>query len=264
MNTRAHLFDLSGKVALVVGGGGYLGQPVCMALAAQGAFVVVVDLRRESAEAAAQAIAADGGYASATALDIADETDIERVVESVAGEHGRLDVLVNCACLPSAKSFETAAVNDWRAALEVNLTGAFLLARAAGRIMAGHKAGSIIQFGSMYGMVSPDPRAYDSESSVNPPDYGAAKAGVLQLVRYQAVMLADKGVRVNAVVPGAFPNPTVQRTNQPFVERLTQRVPMGRVGKADEMAGAVVFLASDAASYVTGTSIVVDGGWTAW
>jgi NAD(P)-dependent dehydrogenase (short-subunit alcohol dehydrogenase family) len=116
----------------------------------------------------------------------------------------------------------------------------------------------------MYGLVSPDPRIYEGKFPVNPVDYGAAKAGVLQMVRYQAVMWGPRGVRVNAVVPGPFPNPAGMGAQSWFIERLGQRVPLGRVGRAEEIVGAVVFLASDSASYVTGTTVVVDGGWTAW
>ena len=124
--------------------------------------------------------------------------------------------------------------------------------------------GSIVHFSSMYGVVSPDPRMYPATQAVNPIDYGVAKAGILQLVRYQAVQLAPTGVRVNAIVPGPFPIPSTQGQDSEFMQRLRAKVPMGRVGNPKEIVGAVVFLVSDAASYVTGTQIVVDGGWTAW
>jgi NAD(P)-dependent dehydrogenase (short-subunit alcohol dehydrogenase family) len=116
----------------------------------------------------------------------------------------------------------------------------------------------------MYGLVSPDPRMYPPTQRMNPIDYGVAKAGILQLVRYQAVVLAPQRVRVNAIAPGPFPMPDTHGTDDQFMSRLCGKVPLGRVGKPDEITGPVVFLASDASSFVTGTNIVVDGGWTAW
>ena len=116
----------------------------------------------------------------------------------------------------------------------------------------------------MYGKVSPDPRMYAPNINVNPIDYGVAKAGILQMVRYQAVMWAPYGVRVNSVVPGPFPNLSNYNNSPEFIKKQIDKVPMGRVGRPEEIVGAVIFLASDAASFVTGTEIVVDGGWTAW
>jgi NAD(P)-dependent dehydrogenase (short-subunit alcohol dehydrogenase family) len=116
----------------------------------------------------------------------------------------------------------------------------------------------------MYGKLSPDPSIYGPKYNVNPVDYGVAKAGILQMVRYQAVMLGRKGVRVNSIIPGPFPNPAGQGADKEFVDKLSKKVPLGRVGKAKEIAGAVVFLASDASSFITGTEIVIDGGWTIW
>ena len=131
--------------------------------------------------------------------------------------------------------------------------------------MAAHgQGGSIVNVSSMYGMVSPQPSLYaEHERFHNPPGYGAAKAGLLQFTRYAATHLAAKGIRVNALSPGAFPSPQVQRS-EGFVRALEQRVPLGRIGQPEELGGAVVFLLSDASSYMTGHNLVVDGGWTTW
>ena len=258
------LFDLSGKVACVVGGGGYLGGPICEGLARHGAHVVVADARPEAAQQGAARLQALGLPAEALALDVTDESAVAAAVDKIAADHGHLDVLVNASTWSTGKALDQMRLADWEAGLRVSLSGAFVVSREAGRVMVRQGRGSIIQFGSMYGLVSPDPRVYEGRLPVNPIDYGTAKAGILQMVRYQAVMWGPRGVRVNAVVPGPFPNPAGMGTNEWFVERLSQRVPMGRVGRAEEIVGAVVFLASDAASYVTGTKIVVDGGWTAW
>jgi NAD(P)-dependent dehydrogenase (short-subunit alcohol dehydrogenase family) len=258
------LFDLTDKVAWVVGGGGYLGRPICQGLARHGATVVVADQRQESAEEAAAAIRNAGGRAEACQLNAVDEQAVARAFGDGLQRLGRFDILVNTTTWSTGKAMDQMSLAEWEAGTHVSLGGAFVLAREAGRLMAPQGRGSIILFGSMYGVVSPDPRIYEGRLPVNPPDYGAAKAGVLQLVRYQAVMLGPCGVRVNAVVPGPFPNPAGMGTHAWFLDRLSDRVPMGRVGRAEEIVGAVVYLASDAASYVTGTSLVVDGGWTAW
>ncbi len=259
-----NLFDLSGNVACLVGGGGYLGRPIGEALAAHGAHVVVADNRQEAAEQAAERLVSAGYSAEAIVLDIVDEAGVAAALDDLVRRHGHLDVAVNATAYSTGKKMEEMSLADWEAGTRVTLSGAFVLGREAGRIMVGQHRGSIIQFGSMYGLVSPDPRVYGERWNCNPPDYEAAKAGILQLVRYQAVMWAPEGVRVNAVVPGPYPNPVGQGADAEFVAKLSHRVPMGRVGRAEEIAGAVVFLASGAASYVTGTYIVVDGGWTAW
>ncbi len=128
--------------------------------------------------------------------------------------------------------------------------------------MAG--SGSMVFFGSMYGVVSPDPRIYHEPMTPNPIEYGVAKAGVIQMARYLAVHWAPRGIRVNAIVPGAFPNPATQEKEPDFISRLAARAPLGRIGTPEEIAAAVAYLASDDASFVTGTTLVVDGGWTAW
>ncbi len=250
------LFDLTGKTAFVAGGGGYLGGPVCEALAAQGARVIAADFRAEAAQETAERINAFEPAAPATSvgIDVGDEAAVNEAIGGIE----RLDILVNLAASTLGKRLDEMTAEEWEAGLRVTLTGSFLLSRAAALAM-GERGGSIVHFSSMYGMVSPDPRLYDGLFKPNPPDYGSAKAGVLQLVRYQAVSWAPRGIRVNAVVPGPFPKTFGQGANPEFVGRLSERVPLGRVGQPKEIAGAVVYLASDA-----GTSLVVDGGWTAW
>lgn len=259
------LFDLTGQTALVAGGGGYLGEAICRALGAHGAKVAVGDVSETPAQRTADAVAADGGRAVAVRLDCAQEASIEEALDQAESALGPVTIVVNCAMAATGKTHDELSGEDWVACLKVTLVGEFLLSRAAARRMIRRQSpGSIVHFGSMYGIVSPDPRAYDEQVAVNPPDYGAAKAGVLQLTRYQAVLWGKDGIRVNAVVPGPFPNPKVQAEHPAFVQRLQQRVPLGRVGGSEEIAGAVVYLASPAASFVTGTALVVDGGWTAW
>jgi len=256
-------FDLAGRVAWVCGGAGYLGSAVSRALGQHGAHVVVADLRRERAEALVDALRGQSLSVEARVLDVGDEEAVVSQARSIAESHGRLDVVVNMTCFSTGKSMLEMSAAEFDAGLRVTLTGAFLVSREAGRIMVAQGGGSIVHVSSMYGQVSPDPAMYPASQPVNPPDYGAAKAGVLQLVRYQAVQWAPHGVRVNAVVPGTFPDTARLGQDAQFMANLRSRVPMDRVGDPHELDGAVVFLASDASSYVTGTSVVVDGGWTA-
>lgn len=258
------LFNLTGRVVLMVGGAGYLGTPSCEALARQGATVIIADKRLDAALTTARLLQDSGLQAEAMALDLADEQSTGRAIDEIRARHGRLDVAINATAFSTGRPVETMTAQEWEAGMRITLTGAFVLSREAGRVMIEQGGGSIIQFGSMYGMVSPDPRVYEPPMNVNPVDYGVAKAGILQMVRYQAIAWGPKNVRVNAIVPGPFPNSANPLNTAAFQGRLANKVPLGRVGRASEIAGAVVFLASDASSYITGTQIVVDGGWTAW
>ncbi len=257
-------FDLSGRTAWVVGGAGLLGAPVCRALAEHGAHVIISDIRGDRGQSLAGELSSAGLSAESTTLDVADESAIVRLTDDLVERRGRIHILVNMAYFYTMTDMDKMTTHEWEEGLRVTLTGAFVLGREGGRVMKSQGGGSIIQFSSMYGLVSPDPRIYPPRHKVNPIDYGVGKAGVLQMVRYQAVMLAPYKVRVNAIVPGSFPDPTTQGADPDFERKLSDKCPMGRVGQPPEVAGAVVYLASDASSFVTGTRIVIDGGWTAW
>jgi NAD(P)-dependent dehydrogenase (short-subunit alcohol dehydrogenase family) len=257
-------FDLTDRVAWVPGGAGLLGTAVCRALAEHGAHVIVSDIRGDAAEKNVGELRDAGLRAEATQIDIGNERSVIDQVEQIVARHRRIDILVNMTYQHTKSSMERLTAAEWNEAIGVTLTGAFVVTREVGRVMGEQGGGSIIHFSSMYGIVSPDPRMYPPTQRMNPVDYGVAKAGILQLVRYQAVVLAPNRVRVNAVAPGPFPFPTTHGTDGQFMARLKDKVPMGRVGKPEEITGAIVFLASDAASFITGTNITVDGGWTAW
>lgn len=258
-------FDLTSKVVLVAGGAGYLGRSICTALAEQGARLMIADMARDRAESLAAELSeslAPRGVIAATEFDIADPESSRAAVEAVVARFGRLDVLVNATCHSIGKKVEDLEPEEFDRANSVNLTGTFVLAREASRAMK--TGGSMILFASMYGLVSPDPRLYEPPMNPNPIEYGVAKAGIVQMTKYLAVYWGGKGIRVNAIAPGPFPNPDVQSRNPDFVGRLAARVPLGRIGHPEEIGGVVAFLASDASTYINGETISVDGGWTAW
>ncbi len=258
------MFDLSQKVALVAGGAGYLGLPVCRGLAEQGAAVMVADVNRAGLDKAAARVRAALPRARVDAcfLDVASEDSCRQAVAQTASGLGGLHILVNLTTQSAGRRVEDIAEAEFDRALHANVYGALALARAAADAMA--PGGSIILFASMYGQVAPRPALYQPPMNPNPLDYGVGKAGIIQMAKYLAVYWAPRGIRVNAVAPGPFPNPAVQASDPAFIERLAGQVPLGRIGRPEECAGAVAFLASDDASYITGQTLAVNGGWTAW
>lgn len=257
-------FDLKGKVVLVAGGAGYLALPACQALAQHGAAVVIADIKPDRLETAVKVVGDEnpGAIVSALPLDVADESSIRDVVRNTVVRHGRLDAMVNATFFSIGKKVEELSGAEFDKANHINLTGSFLLAREA--VAAMPAGGSVVMFASMYGIVAPDPRIYHPPMNPNPVEYGAGKAGILQMTRYLAGYYGPKGIRVNSIAPGPFPWASQQEADPAFTERLAGRTMLGRIGRRDEMAGAVVFLVSDASSYVTGHCLQVDGGWTQW
>ena len=262
------MFDFKGKVVLAVGGAGYLCSPACERLASLGANVVVTDLDEGGSLALARKLE-DEHRTRALGLgcDLGSEDSIKETVRRTVEAFGRLDVLINAAYKGShGRNVETMSGEEFDAAGHVQLTGSFLLARECARVMQG--GANMIFFSSMYGRISPEPAIYHGPMQPNPIDYGVVKAGTEQMVRYLAVHYAPRNIRVNAVVPGAFPHTTAAGFHEPgfqeFVTRLARKAPMNRIGRQTELAGPIVFLASDEASFVTGHCLVVDGGWTIW
>jgi NAD(P)-dependent dehydrogenase (short-subunit alcohol dehydrogenase family) len=267
------LFALSGKTAIVTGGAGILGRRFCRALREFGANVVVADVRAEEAQAFAQELQRDsGGNVVGIECDVSNERSVQELVERTLQQFGRIDILHNNAASKSDDldaffaPVEDYPLTEWRHVMSVNLDGLFLVAKAVGaRMRAQGTGGSIIQTSSIYGLVASDKRIYEGSSYMgrqisNPPVYSASKAGVVGLTRYLAAYWGDVGIRVNALVPGGVDS----GQNEVFKQRYSARVPMGRMAQADEMVGALIFLASPASSYVTGQVLVVDGGLTAW
>jgi NAD(P)-dependent dehydrogenase (short-subunit alcohol dehydrogenase family) len=264
-------FDLSGRTAVVTGGGGLLGRVFARALVEHGAAVAVLDVDGEAAAGTVEQLQAMGADALAVPCDVADPAAVDAAVVAVTAWCGAPHVLINNAATKTDDVhafFSDSASTDlegWRKVMAVNLDGMFLVARAFGASMIAEGRGSIVQIASIYGVVAPDLRIYEGleflgAPMTSPVTYSTSKAGVVGLTRHLAVEWASAGVRVNALVPGGVRSGQDER----FIARYSDRVPLGRMAEPEEMAGAVVFLASDAASYVTGQAIAVDGGLTAW
>jgi NAD(P)-dependent dehydrogenase (short-subunit alcohol dehydrogenase family) len=258
------MFDFRNKGVLVAGGAGYLSTPACLGLAQHGADVVIADINADAVKKRVTELrqAVPGSKVDGTVLDVGDESSIKSAVRYAVEKMGRLDVLVNATYLSIGDLVEELGSADLDKALHVNVTGSFLLAREVSAQMK--DGGSIIFFSSMYGEIAPDPRNYPAHIKPNPMEYGVSKAALEQMVRYLAVYWAPRRIRVNGVAPGAFPHPQQQAEYPAWMELLASRAPLGRVGRQDEVAGAVLYLASDEASYVTGHILNVDGGWTIW
>ncbi len=245
----------------VFGGAGYLGQDCVRSLHAQGARVVCID-RPGRAEAFADE-AALGERLVPHSLDLTDTEAVRRWMSDPANPAADAAIFLTTPGGPNAPFMELSE-GEFDEYNHLGLTCLFLAVREAAERMLERGGGSVVLFSSMYGVVSPDPRIYHAPMQPNPMAYGMHKAAILQMTRYLGVMWGPRNVRVNAVVPGPFPNPPQQAADPAFIERLTGKVPMGRIGRQHEIAGAVTYLAADASSYVTGQSITVDGGWTAW
>jgi gluconate 5-dehydrogenase len=256
------LFDLSGRVSLLTGASGHLGRAMSAALAEAGSRVIVASRSIDKArELAARLGGAEQGRHLSVVIDHMDHASIERGFADALKQAGCIDVLVNNGHEPLAADWHDVTGEQFTRQL-ANLTGYFLLARLAhANAVARRSPASIIMLGSMYGQVASYPEAYDGLGPASPAAYQALKGGVIQLTRHLAVYWAGDGVRVNCLSPGPFPAPGVSAK---LLERLAARSPMHRMGRPHEIKGAVVFLASDASSYVTGHNLAVDGGWTAW
>lgn len=261
--TIQDLFNLQGRVAIVTGASGWLGSAMSRALAEAGATLVVTSRKAEQAAAFAATLPGQGHIG--LGFEQSDTGTIPGFVAEVERRLGRIDVLVNNAYGATAPSIDTATAEDFDRAYHTGVTAYFLLARAVVHHLRRRQApGSIINIGSMYGVVGSYPDAYTGLAVNSPPNYHGLKGGLIHLTRHLAVYWAKDHVRVNAISPGPFPAPRVSGPMPEFIERLEAKSPMGRMGQPEELKGAVVLLASDAGSYITGQNLLVDGGWTAW
>ena len=256
-----HLFSLRNKVILITGGYGYLGKAITDGLLQSEATVVVLGRSPEKFQAAFPAPTASLYF---QATDVANPESIKESLASIIAKFKKIDVFINNAFYNKGNKPLNISDEDFAFSLDGNLGSVYRCIREVVPYMLANKGGRIINVSSMYGLVSPDFGVYAGrEQFQNPPHYGAAKAGILQLTRYFACYLGKNNILVNAVTPGPFPNETVQQ-NEQFISNLNAKSPLGRIGKPEELQGIFVFLCSDQATYITGQNFVVDGGWTAW
>ncbi len=257
------LFSLQGKVAIVTGACGWLGSAMSRALAEAGARVVVSS--RDAEQAVQFAATLPGSGHLGLGFSQGDTDTIPDFAGEVVQRMGQLDVLVNNAYGGRAPDIDTATAEDFDQTYHIGVTAYFLLAREVMFHLRKRQAsGSIINIASMYGVVASYPTAYEGLSVNSPASYHALKGGLIHLTRHLAAYWAKYNIRVNAISPGPFPKPETCAKFPGFVPRLEEKVPLGRIGQPEELKGALLLMASDAGSYITGQNLLVDGGWTAW
>lgn len=273
---KKNLFDLSGRVAIITGGMGLLGQRHGEIIASAGGIPVLADIKVNSPDyKTAGWMERFGASACAIQADITKPEEVNNLLADVLNRYGRVDILINNAANnPKMEDksevefsrFENFPLKQWDDDLAVGLTGAFLCSQVIGSEMARHKQGVIVNVASDLAVIAPDQRLYrksgvsEDQQPVKPVTYSIVKTALIGLTRYLATYWADKGVRVNAISPGGVYN------GQPdaFVQRLSNLIPIGRMADVNEYQGAILFLVSDASSYMTGTNLVIDGGRSCW
>jgi NAD(P)-dependent dehydrogenase (short-subunit alcohol dehydrogenase family) len=274
--TLSDIFDLSGRVAVITGGAGLLGVKHAEAIAIAGGIPLLVDIRGEDAERRAAELQEQFGIAAfGTCADITRPDDVHALRDRLLARFGRIDILINNAAINPKQEdvqgkewsrLENFPFGQWEAELAVGLTGAFLCSQILGSVMAERGHGVILNVSSDLGVIAPDQRIYRrqglpaDQQPVKPVTYSVIKTGLLGLTRYLATYWAEQGVRVNSISPGGVSNEQPEE----FVRRLTNLIPLGRMAKADEYQGAIIFLCSDASAYMTGANLVIDGGRTSW
>ena len=267
MKTITELMNLTGRVAMITGGAGHIGRAIAEGLAEVGANIVLVDINKESLEQAELHL--KNKYCVdvlSLLVNMEDSSEIESVPLAVEQRFGRLDIIVNNAAFVGdsgltgwVTEFESQELATWRRALEVNLTAPFSLVQSCASLLERSKSGSVINIGSIYGIVGPDLSLYENTPMGNPAAYAASKGGLTQLTRWLSTVMAPE-VRVNTLTPGGVAR------NQPssFTNKFIDRTPLQRMASEEDFKGAAVFLASDLSNYVTGQNIIVDGGWSIW
>jgi NAD(P)-dependent dehydrogenase (short-subunit alcohol dehydrogenase family) len=258
------IFNLKNKVSVVTGGNSHLGTAMSEILLQAESKVYILGKSQKKLEISKKELESKG-YENFEIMkvDISKLSSIQKSFENIKKESKKIDVLINNAYFGANGNFENKTEKQWNEGINGTINSVFRTTKAILPIMRKQKSGSIINIASMYGSISPDPSIYEKSGYDSPPEYGSGKAAIIQFTKYIAIHNAKLGIRVNSISPGAFPDKEVQK-NKKFINNLKKKIPMGRIGKPDELKGVIIFLASNASSYVTGENIHIDGGWTAW
>lgn len=259
-------FQLKGKVAIVTGGSGYYGKPISTALAEAGAHVIIASRDKNQCDAFAATLTDHGYDAEGMSLDLASDSSISDFVDEVIQKHGQIDILVNNAVSREGfKDLEHIQKEEWENAQRVNSTGLMLITKSVIKHMTRHKAGSIINIASIQGVVGPNFAVYGDTEMTSPVNYTYDKWGMVGFTKWLANFYGKFHIRVNCISPGGYgPGVAESVGDNEFVQNYKKLTPLGRFANEDDIKGAVVFLASNASSYVTGHNLLVDGGWTSW
>jgi len=252
------MFSLTNKIALITGGYGHLGKTLTTSLRDAGASVIVCG-RDENKFNRTFKERANIEFIS---MDVSSLDSIQRACRRIVDKHEKIDILVNNAFYCKGQTPDTISEDEWQLGIDGVLNSVFRCTKAVVPYMKKQRSGNIINISSMYGVCSPDFKIYKEHTEFfNPPNYGVSKAAIIQMTKYYAAYYANKGIRFNCISPGAFPSGPAQKEKS-FMRRLENKIPLGRIGKPEDLKGVVIFLASDASSYIVGQNIIVDGGWT--
>lgn len=265
MNIK-QLFDLSGKIAIVTGGTGLFGKPICLGLAEAGALVIIASRNLDNCNGLAKQLTEQGYKADAVKLDLGDESSIASLIDFVKSKYGKIDVLVNNSVTREGyKNLEESTTEDWEKAQHINSTGLMLICKAVIPQMIKQENGSIINIGSIQGSVGPNFEVYGNTGMTSPLNYTYDKWGMVGFTKWMANYYGKHNIRVNCISPGGY-GPGIESSfgENEFTNNYKKLTPLKRFCYDDDIKGPVVFLASAAASYVTGHNLLVDGGWTSW
>lgn len=258
------IFSLTGKVVLITGGSGYLGTAMSEILSELGATLVIGSRNQQKNMELKNRLEDEySNKVEAINFDISNLDKVSQVIENILKKFGKIDVLINNSYYGAGAELLNMSEEDWLIGIDGSINGVFRLTKAVLNSMIENKYGKIINIASMYGIVAPDVSVYDGNSFYNPANYGVGKAGIIQFTKYIAAVYGKHGITCNAISPGPFPNPKVQKDKK-FIIQLEKRVPLGRIGKPENLKGVIALLSSDASAYINGVNISVDGGWTIW
>lgn len=255
------IFSIKDKVIVITGATGYLGSKMVDDLNSAGAKVIVVSTSIDKAKSLCKSLNIPNEQAYE--IDVSSSSSVKKRVEEIYNKFHKIDVLVNNAHFGIAKKFDSYSKEDWQYSFDGTVVSMDMMTQAVTPYMKNNEMSRIINISSMYGMVSPNPEIYASEEMINPLAYGVGKAGVIQYTKYAAMMLAKYNITVNTISYGPFPNTNVVKDDK-FLNDLSNKTFVKRIGKPKEVTSAIYFLSLDESSYVTGQNIVVDGGWTSW